>query len=102
MAVFVLSGTTSSGTPPIASKARTWASIQSGSACVQVACAGRLGDSGFDLQRRDPGDGSGLVFATLQDDLRDIVAPPSSALSGVAGAHPIAAVIEQLAGEERV
>ena len=32
MAVFVLSGTTSSGTPPIASKARTWASIQSGSA----------------------------------------------------------------------
>src|SRR6476660_5601665 len=37
MAVLALSGTTSSGTPPIASKARTWASIQSGSACVQVA-----------------------------------------------------------------
>ena len=27
------------GTPPIASKARTWASIQSGSACVHVALA---------------------------------------------------------------
>ena len=39
MAVLALSGTTSSGTPPIASKARTWASIQSGSACVQVALA---------------------------------------------------------------
>src|ERR1700760_4067222 len=39
MAVFAWSGTTSSGTPPIASKARTWASIQSGNACVQVALA---------------------------------------------------------------
>ena len=27
------------GTPPIAASARTWASIQSGSACVQLACA---------------------------------------------------------------
>ena len=34
-----MSGTTSSGTPPIAWKARTWASIQSGSACVQLALA---------------------------------------------------------------
>src|ERR1700733_8001265 len=39
MAVLALSGTTSSGMPLIASKARTWASIQSGSACVQVALA---------------------------------------------------------------
>src|SRR5580693_8853612 len=39
MAVLALSGTTSSGTPPIASKARTWALIQSGNACVQVALA---------------------------------------------------------------
>src|ERR1700744_5174280 len=39
MAVLALSGTTSSGTPPIASKAHTWASIQSGSACVHVALA---------------------------------------------------------------
>ena len=64
--------------------------------------AGRLGDPGFDLQRRHAGDGSRLVFAALQDGLRDIIAPPPSAFSGVARAHPVAAVIEQLAGEERV
>jgi hypothetical protein len=62
----------------------------------------RLGDPGFDLQRRRPGDGSRLVFAALQDGLRDIVAPPPSALGRVARAHPVAAVIEQLAGEGRV
>ena len=39
MAILALSGTTSSETPPIASKAQTWASIQSGSACVQLALA---------------------------------------------------------------
>src|SRR5271165_4847046 len=38
-AVFVLSGTSKCGTPPIASMARTWASIQSGSVCVQLARA---------------------------------------------------------------
>src|SRR5208337_4465628 len=38
-AVFVLSGTSNCGTPSIAASARTWASIQSGSACVQLACA---------------------------------------------------------------
>jgi hypothetical protein len=64
--------------------------------------ARRLGDPGFDLQRRRPGDGSRLVFAALQDGLRDIVAPSPSAFSGMARAHPVAAVIEQLAGEERV
>src|SRR6478752_5430336 len=64
--------------------------------------AGRLGDSGFDLQRRHPGDGSRLVFAALQDGLRDIIAPSPSALGRVARTHPVAAVIEQLAGEERV
>jgi hypothetical protein len=40
--------------------------------------------------------------APLQDGLRDIIAPSSRALSGVARAHPVAAVIEQLASEERV
>jgi len=35
----VLSGTSSAGTPPIASKAPTWPLIQSASPCVQVACA---------------------------------------------------------------
>jgi hypothetical protein len=59
-------------------------------------------DLSLDLERRRPGDGSRLVFATLQDGLRDIIAPPPSALGGVARAHPVAAVIEQLAGEERV
>src|ERR1700691_790156 len=39
IAVFVLSGTINWGTPPIASSARTWASIQSGSVCVQLAKA---------------------------------------------------------------
>jgi hypothetical protein len=34
--------------------------------------------------------------------VRGIVAPPPSALDRVAWAHPVAAVIEQLAGEERV
>src|ERR1700722_19320144 len=56
----------------------------------------------LDLERRDAGDGSRLVFATLQDGLRDIIAPPTAALGGVARAHPGAAGIEQLAGEERV
>jgi hypothetical protein len=32
-------GTSNCGTPSIAASARTWASIQSGSACVQLACA---------------------------------------------------------------
>ena len=59
-------------------------------------------DPSLDLERRHPGDGSRLVFATLQDGLRDIVAPSPSALGRVARAHPVAAVIEQLAGEERV
>jgi hypothetical protein len=63
--------------------------------------ARRLGDPGFDLQRWHAGDGSRLVFATLQDGLRDIVAPSSSALGRVAP-HPVAAIIEQLAGKERV
>src|SRR3984957_5465112 len=43
-----------------------------------------------------------LPTATLQDGLRDIVAPSPTALGRVARAHPVAAVIEQLAGEERV
>ena len=64
--------------------------------------ARRLGDPGFDLQRRRPGDGPGFVFAPLQDNLRDIVAPSPSGLGGVARAPPVAAVIEQFAGEERV
>jgi hypothetical protein len=64
--------------------------------------ARRLGDPGFDLQRRRPGDGSRLVFPSLQDRLGNIVPVPPAALSRVARAHPIAAVIEQLAGEERV
>ena len=59
-------------------------------------------DPSLDLERRRPGDGSRLVFATLQDGLRNIVAPSPSALGRVARAHPVAAVIEQLAGEERV
>ena len=56
----------------------------------------------LDLERRDAGDGPGFVVAPLQDGLRDIIAPSPSALCGVARAHPVAAVIEQLAGEERV
>ena len=59
-------------------------------------------DPSLDLQRRRPGDGSRLIFATLQDGLRDIIAPSPTALGGMARAHPVAAVIEQLAGEERV
>ena len=39
IAVFVLSGTINSGTPPVASSARTWASIPSGSVCVPLAKA---------------------------------------------------------------
>ena len=62
----------------------------------------RFCDPSLDLQRRRPGDGSRLVFATLQDGLRYIVAPSSSALGRVARAHPVAAVVEQLAGEEPV
>ena len=62
----------------------------------------RLGDPSLDVQRRRPGDGSRLVFATLQDGLRHIIAPSSSALGRVARAHPVAAIIEQLAGKERV
>ena len=65
-------------------------------------CARRLGDPRFDLQRWRPGDGSRLVFATLQDGLRDIVAPSPPALGRVARAHPVATIVEQLAGEKRV
>ena len=54
--------------------------------------ARRLGDPGFYLQRRHASDRSRLVFATLQDGLRDIVAPLPSARRGVARAHPVAAV----------
>ena len=59
-------------------------------------------DPSLDFERRRPGDGSRLVFAALQDGLRNIVAPSPAALGRVARAHPVAAVIEQLAGEERV
>ena len=38
-ATLVLSGTSRLGTPPIASKARVWAPIQSASPCVQLASA---------------------------------------------------------------
>jgi hypothetical protein len=37
MAILALSGTMSSGTPPIASSAPTWRRIQSWSVCVKVA-----------------------------------------------------------------
>ena len=63
--------------------------------------ARRLGDPGFDLQRRHPGDGPSFVFPSLEGRLRDIVAPSPSALGGVARAHPVAAIVEQPAGEER-
>ena len=62
----------------------------------------RFYDPSLDLQRRHAGDGPGFVVAPLQDGLRDIIAPSSSALGRVARAHPVAAVIEQLAGQERV
>jgi hypothetical protein len=42
------------------------------------------------------------MFVTLQDGLRDIVAPPPSALGSVARAHPVAAGIEQIVDQERV
>jgi hypothetical protein len=64
--------------------------------------AHRFCDPSLDLKRWHAGDGSRLVFATLQDGLRDIVAPPPSVLRRVARAHPVPAVIEQLAGKERV
>ena len=59
-------------------------------------------DPSLDLERWHAGDGFRLVFATLQDGLRDIVAPSPSTLGRVAWAHPVAAVIEQLAGKEGV
>src|SRR6185312_12726908 len=62
----------------------------------------RFCDPALDLQRRGPGDGSRLVFAILQDGLRHTIAPSSSALGRVAWAHPVAAIVEQLAGEEHV
>src|SRR5271167_1869122 len=80
MAVLALSGTTSSGTPPIASKARTWASIQSGSA----SCPGRLGEG--EARRPEHGD-EDLRHADLAgepvDDDRDAVA-------GVVDEQPLA------------
>ena len=57
------------------------------------------------LRSRPPARGRsnpGILFAALQQRLRRFVAPPPSALGGVARAHRVAAIIEQLAGEERV
>ena len=59
-------------------------------------------DPSLDLERRRARYGPGFLFPSLQDRLRDIVAPSPSALGRVARAHPIAAIVKKLAGKERV
>src|SRR5271165_6947435 len=59
-------------------------------------------DPSLDLERRHARHGPGFLFPSLQDRLRDIVAPSPLALGRVARAHPVAMVVKQLAGEERV
>ena len=58
--------------------------------------------SSFDLHRRDTENGPSVVLATLQNRLRDIVAVSTSALGRVARAHPIAAIVKELARKEGV
>ena len=58
----------------------------------------RLGDPSFDLHRWDANDGPGIALATLQDRLRNVVAVATSALGRVARAHPVAAIVKELAG----
>ena len=62
----------------------------------------RLGDPSSDLHRWDANDGPGIALATLQDRLRNVVAVATSALGRVARAHPVAAIVKELAGKQGV
>jgi hypothetical protein len=59
-------------------------------------------DPSLDLDCWRARDGSGFVLAPLQDGVRDIVAPSPPLLGGMAWAHPVAAIVEQLAREKGV
>jgi hypothetical protein len=68
-------------TAPLASPTAFWASpFSSGYAC----------------------DRSGVLFAASQCRSRDVVAPAPSTSGGVGSSHSVAAIIEELAGEERL
>ena len=61
----------------------------------------RFADPSFDLHRLDARDGPRILLASLQNRLRDIVAPSTSALGCVARAHPVASIVKKPAGKER-
>src|SRR5271163_2930975 len=59
-------------------------------------------DPSLDLKRRYARHGPGFVFPSLQDRLENIVPPSPALLGGMARAHPVAAIVEQLAREKGV
>ena len=69
---------------------------------IGQGCSHRFANSSFDLRRRHTSDGPRILFAALQDRLRDIVAPSASALGRVAWTHSVAAIVKELAGKEGV
>ena len=54
-------------------------------------------DPSLNLERRHARHGPGFLFPSLQDRLRDIVAPSPLALGRVARAHPVAMIVKKLA-----
>src|SRR5271166_6462231 len=62
----------------------------------------RIDDPSFNLHRRDTCDGSRVLLAALQNRLRDIIAVSTSALGRMTRTHPVAAIVEDLAGKRGV
>jgi hypothetical protein len=56
----------------------------------------------LNLDRANTGQGPGFLLPSLQDRLRDIVPPSPPLLGGMGRAHLIAAIVEQLARQQRV
>lgn len=64
------------------------------------AAADRVRDPLLDFGRGNSRDRTGIGFAALEQRLGDIVAPALAALRRMAGAHRVAAIVEQLARQK--
>src|ERR1700730_7570956 len=62
--------------------------------------ADRIDDDQFDIRPGYARDRPGFGFSVLQDGLRDVISVSDALLVGVAGAHGIAAIIEDQAHEQ--
>jgi hypothetical protein len=60
----------------------------------------RLDDELLQLDRRQASDTAGFILTALKEDMGDIVAIPNAAFVGVAGRHPIAAFVEDVAQQD--